>query len=111
LSVRILRIIFVLLFTAIGPVVVRAASGDVSAAFADASVSDVLKGYEMIAEKKIAVADEVRAVTVFVTVRVEKKSKEEAWRIIEEALAKQAGVEIVHAPDGALSARMIPPRK
>jgi hypothetical protein len=73
----------------------------------DAPVTDILKAYELISGKKVAAPVEVTAERKLVSVKFQKNSKEEALTTIEEALVKQARIEIVRAADGALSAKKL----
>jgi hypothetical protein len=90
---------------------IKAAPDDVTINLAEAPVTDILKTYELVSGKKVAAPGDVTAERKLVSVKLRKKSKDEALTIIKEALEKQARIEIVHAADGSLSARKMIPAK
>lgn len=106
-----LRITIALFLLAAGLKLGAAASNDVSAVIFNEPVFQVLKVYEAFSGKKFAGSNEAKAMKLPVTVKIKKKTKEEALRILEDALASQASIEIVHQQDGSFSARTITPRK
>lgn len=83
----------------------------VSGRFYNFPVSEVLKWHGRLSGKEITVPTELKDEKAGVTFTIEKLTKDEALRVIEQVLAAQARVEIVRAQDGALVARRIEPRK
>jgi hypothetical protein len=83
---------------------VKAAPDDISLVLTAAPPSVVINLYEKISGTPIAVADEVNAINTGVNLQIVNQKREAALKIIEDALAKQAGIEIVHEKDGSLSA-------
>ena len=109
---RILVFVFALVFMTSTPVVVFAAAGDVSLMIiSDLPVSAVIGFYEKLLGAKVTVSDELKALKVNISVKIEKKSKDEALKLLDDALAKQAGVEIVRETDGSYSARRLVAKK
>ena|SRR5947209_2623796 len=86
---------------------VKAATDTINVVLTAAPPSVVISVYEKIGGKAITVADEVNAIDRGISLEIENQKKDAALKIIEEALAKQAGIEIVHEKDGGLSARKI----
>lgn len=87
------------------------ASKPVSGRFFNMPVSEILKLHGHLSGTPIAVPKELKDQQSGLTFAIDKKTKVEALRIIERALAEQASVEIVRASDGTLFARRIEPRK
>ncbi len=85
----------------------KAASDDISLVLSHAPPSVVINLYERLSGTTVTVADEVNAINTGVSLQIENQSREAALKIIQDALAKQAGIEIVHGKDGSLSARKI----
>ena len=106
---KILRLILILFMSISG--VIYAASNDVSAVMSDMPVSSFLDLYEAWSGKKVVAPKEIRTMRGALSVKIEKRSKEEALRILEDTLLQQAGIQIVHAPDGTISARKVAPTK
>ena len=84
---------------------VKAADDAISIVLSQAPPAVVLNLYQKISGKPVAAADEISAIDTGIDLQIEKQTKDAALKIIEEALAKQAGIEIVHEKDGSLSAR------
>ncbi|HXC01707.1 MAG TPA: hypothetical protein VNU49_03575 [Opitutaceae bacterium] len=85
----------------------KAAPDDISLVLSHAPPSAVINLYEKLSGTTITVADEVNAIDTGISLQIENQPKDAALKIIEDALAKQAGIEIVHEKDGSLSARKI----
>ena len=85
----------------------KAAADDISLVLNSAPPSVVINLYEKISGKPVAVADEVNVIDAGISLQIENQKQDAALKIIEKALAKQAGIEIVHEKDGSLSARKI----
>jgi hypothetical protein len=85
----------------------KAAPNDISLVLSHAPPSAVINLYEKLSGTTITVADEVNAIDTGISLQIENQTKDAALKIIEDALAKQAGIEIVHEKDGSLSARKI----
>ena len=108
---KITRCLFVTSLIITAPKISQAAADDVSAIIVDMPVTSVLSLYEIWAGHPVVMSSEIKAIKTPVSVTIRKKTKEEALRIFEDVLAKQAGVEIVHEPDGSFSARKIDLKK
>jgi hypothetical protein len=67
----------------------------------------VLNLYQKISGKPVAAADDISVIDTGINLQIDNQKKDAALKIIEDALAKQAGIEIVHEKDGSLSARKI----
>lgn len=87
------------------------AGAPVSGRFFNMPVAEVLKVHGQLSGTPIAVPKELKEQKVGLTFTIDKKTKDEALRLIEQVLAEQAGVEIIRAPDGNLVARRIESRK
>ena len=108
---RILIFVFALASLTSSPIRVYAAPGDVTVIMADMPISTVLEIYGLHAGAKVIASDEVKAMKVRVSINIRRRPKEEALKLIDEALAKQAGVEILREQDGSYSARRIVAKK
>lgn len=84
---------------------VKAADNAISIVLSQAPPATVINLYQKISGKPVAVADEISAIDNGVYLQIENQKKDAALKIIEDALAKQAGIKIVHEKDGSLSAR------
>jgi hypothetical protein len=84
---------------------VKAAADNINLVLAGAPPAVVLNIYERLSGKPLKVAGEVADITNDISLQIENQKKDAALKIIEDALAKQAGIEIVHEKDGSLSAR------
>jgi hypothetical protein len=85
----------------------EATSNVVSGRFCNMPVSEILRLHERLSGAAIAVPAEFKNQRTGLTFTIDKKTTEEALRIIERALSTQAGVEIVRARDGTLCVRKI----
>jgi hypothetical protein len=83
----------------------KAAADDISLVLNSAPPSVVINLYEKISGKPVTVADEVNVIDAGISLQIENQKRDAALKIIEDALAKQAGIEIVHEKDGSLLAR------
>ena len=104
---RVKAILFFLLL-ALGATISRAADDVVIARFGGVKVADLLELYARWAKREVIVPPEVAALKKPIDLTIEKKSYAEALKIVDEALATQAHVEVVAGPDGKLVARKIP---
>jgi len=86
---------------------VRAADDRISLVLSNMPPMAVINLYQKISGKPVAAADEISVVDNGVSLQIDHQKKDAALKIIEDALAKQAGIEIVHEKDGSLSARKI----
>jgi hypothetical protein len=85
----------------------KAAPDGISLVLSHAPPSAVINLYEKLSGTTVTVADEVNAIDAGISLQIENQTKDAALKIIEDALAKQAGIGIVHKKDGSLSARKI----
>jgi hypothetical protein len=83
----------------------KAAADDISLVLTSAPPTVVINLYEKISGTPVAIADEINFLSNGISLQIENQKKDAALKIIEEALAKQAGIEIVREKDGSLSAR------
>jgi hypothetical protein len=86
---------------------VKAADDTISIVLSQAPPAVILNLYEKLSGKPVAVADDISAIDAGINLQIDHQKKDAALKIMEEALAKQAGIEIVHEKDGSLSARKI----
>jgi hypothetical protein len=84
---------------------VKAATDTVSIVLSQAPPSVVINVYEKLSGKPVAMADEISVIDAGISLQIDNQKKDAALKIIEDALVKQAGIEIVHEKDGRLSAR------
>jgi hypothetical protein len=83
----------------------KAADDNVSITLSDLPPVSVIKLYGQISGTKVAMADEIYALSDGISLQIENQTRAAALKTIEEALAKQAGIEIIRGKDGSLSAR------
>ena len=83
----------------------KAAADDISLVLTSAPPTVVINVYEKICGTPVTVADEINLLSNGISLQIENQKRDAALKIIEDALAKQAGIEIVHEKDGSLSAR------
>jgi len=86
---------------------VKAADNAISIVLSQAPPAVVLNLYQKISGKPVAAADDISVIDTGINLQIDNQKKDAALKIIEDALAKQAGIEIVHEKDGSLSARKI----
>jgi hypothetical protein len=86
---------------------VKAADNPINVVLSNMPPAQVINLYEKICGQPVSIADEVKAINDGVSLQIVNQQRDVVLKMIEDALAKQVGVEIVHEKDGSLTAHKI----